>query len=144
MKLGFYLTSRRPVERVIGAVTAKALAEGQRMVIVSDDPAQLDRLDKALWEYRPELFLAHGRASEAHAARQPLLLSQDCTAPNGARVVALADGKWRAEAAEFDRALLFFDESGREAARAAWRTFDSREDVEREFLDLDASGGGEA
>jgi DNA polymerase III subunit chi len=129
---------------VIGAVAVKALAEGQRMVIVAEDPALLERLDRALWDYRPEAFLAHGRASEPHAARQPLLLSTECEAPNGARVVALADGRWRTGAEAFDRALLFFDETGRESARAVWRTFDDREDVERDFLDLDAPKDDEA
>jgi DNA polymerase-3 subunit chi len=144
MKLDFYLTTRRPVERVIGAVAVRARAEGQRMLIVAKDEALLDRIDKALWHYRPEAYLAHGRASEPHAERQPLLLSTDCTASNGARVVAFADGHWRDEAEDFDRALLFFDEAGRENARAAWRTFDAREDIEREFRDLDPPAGAKA
>ena len=122
----------------------KALADGQRMIIVADDSALLDRLDKALWEYRPEAFLAHGRATEPHAERQPLLLSTGCDAVNGARVVALADGRWRPEAESFDRALLFFDEAGRESARAAWRLFDDRDDVVRDFRDLDAPKGENA
>jgi len=108
------------------------------MVIVAEDPELLDRLDRALWEYRPEAFLAHGRSTGPHASRQPLLLSTECVATNGARVVALADGKWRHEAEAFERALLFFDDARREGARAVWRTFDGRADVEREYLDLDA------
>jgi DNA polymerase-3 subunit chi len=126
---------------VIGAVAAKALAEGQRMVIVAEDADLLDRLDRALWDYRPEAFLAHGRSTDPHASRQPLLLSTDCVAANGATVVALADGKWRAEAESFERALLFFDDAHREDARAVWRTFDGRDDVDREFLDLDGAKG---
>jgi DNA polymerase-3 subunit chi len=51
--------------------------------------------------------------------------------------VALADGQWRPEAEQFDRALLFFDESGRAASRQVWRLFDTREDVTREFHELD-------
>ena len=111
------------------------------MVIVAEDPDLLDRLDRALWEYRPEAFLAHGRATDPHASRQPLLLSTECTATNGARVVALADGKWRPGAEAFERALLFFDDARREDARAVWRAFDGRDDVEREYLDLDAPKG---
>lgn len=129
---------------MIGAVALKALAGGQRMVIVTDDPALLERLDRALWEYRPEAFLAHGKAGEAHAERQPLLLSPSCEPVNGARVVALADGRWRPEAESFERALLFFDEAGRESARAVWRSFDEREDIQREFRDLDAPRGDSA
>jgi DNA polymerase-3 subunit chi len=52
--------------------------------------------------------------------------------------VALADGQWREEAASFERALLFFDDEGRAAARETWRLFDTKEDVEREFFEFEA------
>ena len=107
------------------------------MLVVAGDDGLLDRLDKALWEQFPEDFLAHGRADAPHAERQPVLLSSDCVAPNGAALVAMADGQWREEAEAFERALLFFDESGRAAARETWRLFDQREDVTREFHELD-------
>ena len=54
-----------------------------------------------------------------------------------ATLIALADGQWRPEAEQFDRVLLFFDESGRTASRQVWRLFDQREDVTREFHELD-------
>ena len=108
------------------------------MLVVADDESLLERLDKSLWEQCPEDFLAHGRTDAPHAERQPVLLSLDCVAPNGATLVALADGRWRDEAERFDRALLFFEEAGREAARKVWRLFDQREDVVREFYELEA------
>ena len=108
------------------------------MLVVAADEALLARLDKALWEEAPEAFLAHGRAEAAHADCQPILLSPSCEAPNGARLIAFADGRWRDEAAAFDRAFLFFDDAGREQARIAWRGFDERDDVEREFHELAA------
>ena len=110
---------------------------GQRLLVVAGDPDLLERLDKALWEQFPEDYLAHGRADAPHAARQPVLLSAHCTAANGATLVVLADGQWRPEAEQFDRALLFFDETGRAASRQVWRQFDERDDVTREFHELD-------
>ena len=136
-RLGFYLSGELPVERVLPLIARAAKRAGQRMLIVAQDPALLERLDKALWEQFPEDFLAHGRADAPHSERQPVLLSGDCSAANGARLVALADGQWRAEAEAFDRALLFFDEAGRAAARQTWRLFDEREDVTREFHELE-------
>ena len=109
------------------------------MLVVADDPDLLDRLDKALWEQFPEDFLAHGRADGPHAARQPVLLATECAAVNGATLIALADGRWPPEAEAFDRALLFFDESGRAASREVWRLFDQREDVTREFHELEGA-----
>ncbi len=136
-RLGFYLSGAQPVERVLPLIARAAKGQGQRMLVVAEDREILDRLDKALWEFSPEDFLAHGRADAPHAERQPLLLSTDCAAPNGATLIALADGRWREDAERFDRALLFFDEAGRAEARQTWRRFDGREDIAREFHELE-------
>ena len=136
-RVGFYLTGTQPVERVLPLIARAAKRARQRMLVVSSDEAQIDALDKALWEECGADFLAHGRAGQPHAERQPLLLSADCQARNGARLVAFADGVWRAEAEDFDRAFLFFGDDGREAARATWRQFDQREDMTREYHALE-------
>jgi DNA polymerase-3 subunit chi len=133
MQLDFWQLSRDPVERVVALIAERTRGAGEKLLVVADDVALLDRLDKALWDYSPESFLAHGRASEPHEDRQPVLLSKDCRAANGAKVIAFADGKWREEAEGFDRALVFFDESGREAAKPIWRLFDQRGDLTREY-----------
>ena len=137
-RIGFYLSSAHPVERVLPLIARAAKAQRQRMLVVAEDEDLLSRLDQTLWEQFPEDFLAHGRADAPHAARQPLLLSGECTASNDAAIVALADGVGRPEAERFERVLLFFDESGRAAARQCWRLFDRREDVIREFHELEA------
>jgi DNA polymerase-3 subunit chi len=136
-RVGFYLSSEQPVERVLPLIARAAKRHDQRMLVVAGDDALLDRLDASLWEQCPEDFLAHGRADAPHAERQPVLLSRECGAPNDATLVALADGQWRDEAEGFDRALLFFEEAGRESARKVWRLFDQRDDVEREFYELE-------
>lgn len=136
-RVGFYLSGSQPVERVLPLIARAAKRQGQRMLVVADDEDLLGRLDKSLWEQCAKDFLAHGRADEPHADRQPVLLSRECRAANDARLVALADGRWREEAEAFDRALLFFDETGREAARKVWRLFDAREAIAREFYELE-------
>ena len=136
-RVGFYLHGTHPVERVLPLIVRAANKQGQHMLVVANDEALLDRLDKALWEQFPEEFLAHGHADAPHASRQPVLLSSQCVAVNDATLVALADGEWREEAEPFERALLFFDESRREATKPIWRLFDQREDVTREFYELE-------
>ena len=131
------MCGRQPVERVLPLIVRAAKRAGQRMLVVSDSDAQLEALDQALWEECPEDFLAHGRADTPHAERQPLLLSNDCAAVNGAKLVAFADGQWRDEAEGFERAFVFFGDDGREAARGIWRRFDQREDVAREYHALE-------
>lgn len=137
MRVGFYLTPGQPVERVLPLIARAAARAGQRMLVVADSEDVIERIGGALWDYAPAEFLANGRADAPHAAHQPVLLSRSCSADNGARLVALADGVWREEAESFDRALLFFDDSGRAAAREVWSRFDGRKDVEREFHELE-------
>ena len=136
-RLGFYLCGQQPVEKVLPQIARAAKGQGERLLVVAGDADLRERLDRELWEFAPEHFLAHGMADAPHAERQPVLISGKCAAPNGAQIVALADGQWREEAESFERALLFFDEGGRDAARATWRQFDAREEIAREFFELD-------
>lgn len=133
MQLGFYLVGTMPLERALAKIAAQVLKSGERLVVVAEDAKLRARLDEALWAEEPAQFLAHGAADDAEAARQPIVLGADCAAPNGARHIALADGRWRDEAAAFDRAFLFFDEDGRQAARDTWRALEDREGLERAF-----------
>jgi DNA polymerase-3 subunit chi len=133
MRVDFYQLSRDPVEQALPLIARAAKGAGQRLLVVSQDAAQLDRIDEGLWRRLPEAFLAHGRAGQPHADRQPVLLSQDCRADNGARFIALADGLWREEAADFERAFLMFGEAHLQAARDCWRMLGQREGVERHY-----------
>lgn len=137
MRVDFYLLSRDPVETALPRIARAVKGAGQRLLVVSADPAQLAALDQALWQQEPEQFLAHGVAGDRHAARQPLLLADSCVAQNGATYVALADGQWRDEALAFERVFLFFDDSNRPAARQTWTLLRGRDGVERHFWQQD-------
>lgn len=137
MRVDFYQLSRDPVELVIPLIARATRAAGERLLVVSGDEAALGRIDEALWERVPEAFLAHGRAGEAHEARQPILLSGEPLAGNGAQYVALADGQWRDEATVFARAFLVFGEAELDGARACWRMLGQRDDIERRFWKQD-------
>src|SRR3546814_6340514 len=104
MQIDFYQLSREPVERVLPSIAQRILESGGRLLVVADE-ARLEQISQGLWHAAPETFLANGRAEGDHPDIQPILLSQDCTAANGARHIALADGVWRDEALDFDRAL---------------------------------------
>lgn len=134
MKLGFYLVADMPLESAIAQIATKVLDGGSRLLLVADDADLRARLDKGLWREQPHAFLAHGEAGGAHDARQPILISAACEPANGATFVALADGRWRDEAQAFERAFLFFDEAGRDAARKTWKALEDRDGLEREFF----------
>lgn len=143
MRVDFYQLSRDPVERALPLLARATLKAGERMLVVSADSMQLDRIGDELWAL-PESFLANGRAGTPHDTRQPVLLSDSCEPANGARFLALADGKWREEATQFARTFLLFDDVTVEAARGVWRNLRDRENTERHFWKQDGGRWTEA
>ncbi len=134
MRLDFWQLSRDPLERVVALIAERTRGEGEKLLVVAQDAERRAAMSGALWEAKPEAFLANGDAGEPHAARQPILLSAGCEAENGARYLVLADGDWRDGAERFERVFLLFGEAGAEAARGVWRKFDGREDVQRGYF----------
>jgi DNA polymerase-3 subunit chi len=118
------------------------LADGGRLLIVADAD-RLPALDKLLWTWRADSFLPHDCAGTDRDADQPILLSANVAAPNGARNIALADGQWRDEALGFDRAFHFFDEERTVEARQSWKALIDRDDVERRYWKQSDGGGWE-
>jgi DNA polymerase III subunit chi len=129
MIVDFYHLTATPLERVLPSIAEKVLAGGERLLVVAE-PGLLARLDERLWSYAKESFLPHGREK---AGSQPVLLSADPVAANGATNIALADGTWRDEALGFARAFYFFDSEGRDAAREVWRAVKAKPEVEARY-----------
>lgn len=137
MKVDFWQIGRDPVERVVALIAQKVCGAGERLLVVSSDPQQLEAISTALWETAPEAFLANGTADTPGAERQPILLSGTCDALNKASHIIFADGEWRAEAERFDRSFLLFGQATLEGARACWRSLDGGEGLERSFFRQD-------
>jgi DNA polymerase-3 subunit chi len=133
MIVDFYHLAASPLERVLPSIAEKVLAVGGRLLVVAESEL-LARLDEQLWSYSKDSFLPHGRE---RPESQPVLLSAQPDAANGARNIALADGRWRDEALGFERAFYFFDNEAREAAREAWRALKSRPEVEARYWKQD-------
>ncbi|MCF8707061.1 DNA polymerase III subunit chi [Rhizorhapis sp. SPR117] len=133
MQVDFYQLSHDPVERVLPVIAQRILDGGGRLLVVSGDDVRLESMSQALWNAAPESFLAHGMAGGDSPDIQPILLSADCTAANGARHIALVDGIWRDEALQFDRAFYFFDAESIDNARTSWRILSKKEGVEPRF-----------
>ncbi|RHW16402.1 DNA polymerase III subunit chi [Sphingomonas gilva] len=133
MQVDFYHLTATPIERALPRIAERVLESGARLLVVSASETQRGQIDKALWTYAPDSFLPHAQAGGERDDGQPVLIAADCAAANGARHIALIDGEWRDDALAFDRAFHFFDETGIEAARAAWRGLATREGVERRY-----------
>ena len=132
MRVDFYHLTRDPAEAVVPLLARSTLGAGERLLVVSDTAAQLERISMALWARVPDSFLAHGHAGGAHDARQPILLGYEPEPANGARYLALADGQWR-EVAGMARVFLLFSPDRIDDARGTWRALGQREGVERHY-----------
>ena len=141
MRVDFYQLSTDPVDVTVAKLARKVLQAGERLVVVAAEDGLRERLSKALWEQGGGSFLAHGPADGPHAARQPILISDACAAPNEARMAILADGQWREDAARFERAMLLFDAEATEAARGLWRELAPREDIDNRIFKQTPEGG---
>lgn len=135
MQVDFYQLTRDPAEKVLPAIAQRILDNKGRLLIISDDAGQLDAISAALWTARADSFLAHAKSGESDDALQPILLSHDTDAPNGAKFVALADGNWRAVTEDFERIFYLFPPEQTDNARSAWRTLG--DGVERRYWKQD-------
>jgi DNA polymerase III subunit chi len=122
-EIGFYHLTRTGLEQALGRLLGRALASGQRAVVLCADSQRLAALDQALWQCSEPDWLPHGTASDGDAALQPIWLTADDVAPNDARLLFLIDGVQSARIAEFDRVFDLFDgkdEAAVAAARERW------------------------
>jgi DNA polymerase-3 subunit chi len=136
MIVDFYHLTASPLERVLPSIAEKVVTGGGRLLVVAE-PDLLAGLDEILWSYARDSFLPHGRD---RPASQPVLLSSETDAANGATNIALADGRWRDEALGFARTFYFFDNEGRDGARGAWRALKGRPEVEARYWKQDERG----
>lgn len=139
MQVDFYQLTRDPAEKVLSPIAQRVLDGGGRLLVVGGDAGQLDAISAALWTAKPDSFLAHAKAGEGDDSIQPILLSNEPAAANGARFIALADGQWRTEALEFDRTFYLFPPDTTNNARAAWRALGEADGVERHYWKQDGS-----
>ena len=140
-RVDFYQLSKDPVDVTVAKLARKVLQAGERLIVVAADEGLREHISRTLWEQGGGSFLAHGPADSPHAARQPILITQSCAAPNEARMAIIADGRWREEASEFDRTMLLFDAEATVAARSLWRELDSRDDIDNRIFKQTSEGG---
>ena len=136
MQVDFYQLTRDPAEKVLPAIAQRVL-DGDGRLLVVGEAAQLDAISAALWNAKPDSFLAHGKSGQGDDSIQPILLSMYPVAANAAKFIALADGVWREEALTFDRTFYLFPPDCTHNARAAWRALGEREGVERRYWKQD-------
>jgi DNA polymerase III subunit chi len=138
MQVDFYQLTRDPAEKILTSLAQKALADRQRLLVVSAEKTQLSSISAALWGGQAESFLAHSMSGQGEDdAIQPILLSDVCIAANGAELIAIADGQWRDDALAFGRVFYLFAPDRTDDARAAWRKLGESEAITRKYWKQD-------
>jgi DNA polymerase III subunit chi len=132
-KIDFWQVTDDPIEKVVALIAKRVLDDGARLLVVSEDADQRDRISRALWQAGPDTFLAHGEAAAVGAQRQPILLSPMLDTTNGANHAVFADGHLR-DTTGFERVFLLFTPDAVPAARQAWSAQDGREGVEPAYF----------
>jgi DNA polymerase III subunit chi len=127
VEIWFYHLQNQRLEAALPALAEASLARGWRVVVQAASEERLDALDEALWTFSDASFLAHGRARDGDAERQPIYLTTDGANPNGAKLRLFVEGADVAAAlgdAEYERVILLFDGNDADqldAARAQWK-----------------------
>jgi DNA polymerase III subunit chi len=121
----FYHLTGQPLEKALPLLLEKSVERGWNAVIRSGTEERLAVLDEALWSYKEDSFLPHGREEEGDCEHQPILLTTKDIRPNAAEVLFLVDRAPLPAEFAYDRVVLMFDGEDPEAlesARAAWKT----------------------
>ncbi len=120
----FYLLESQPLDAVLPGLLEKTLERGWRAVVQVGVAERVDALDAALWTYREDSFLPHGRASDGFSSEQPVFLTAGDENPNRANVRFLVDGADCCDLAGYERVVYLFDgrdEDDRARARDQWK-----------------------
>ena len=118
-EIGFYHLTRTALEVALPRLLGRVLATGGRAVVRVGGPERLAALDAALWVCPDPDWLPHGTPATGDADLQPVWLTTEDEAPNGARHLFLADGAETERAETFDRIFDLFDGNDPAALQAA-------------------------
>ena len=133
MRVDFYQLSHDPAPAAIAVLARKVRDAGEKLLVVADELELLEAISESLWTSKAAEFVANGIAGGEHDARQPILLSDEVDAANGAKFLLLADGQWRDPGEGFSRVLYLFDDATIDMARQTWKSLGANETLERKF-----------
>jgi len=123
-EIGFYHLTRTGPEAALPRLLGRTLEAGERAVVRCGSPERLAALDTALWTAPEPAWLPHGTAAMGSAELQPIWLTTEDEAPNGARFLFLVDGAESARLDQFVRVFDLFDgndEAQVQRARERWK-----------------------
>jgi len=123
-EIWFYHLERSTLEQVLPELLDRTMKRGWRALVRIADARQLEDIDDRLWTWRDDSFLAHGRADEPNADRQPILLTTGAENLNCAQALFIIDSSGLGTTEDFERCFIIFDgrdETALHGARERWR-----------------------
>ncbi len=125
-EIGFYHLKHAALGSALAKLLEKAFAGGFRVLVLTPNEAEAERLNQLLWTYDPASFLPHGGPKDGRAAEQPIYLTATWENPNGADMLIQTGGAEGQEFEAFRRVLDVFDGNDEDqvvAARHRWRRY---------------------
>jgi DNA polymerase-3 subunit chi len=123
----YHTTGETPaaLDGVLPSLLQKAVASGQKVLLVAPTAARCRRLDEALWSFAESSFMPHAMVDDPHPAEQPILLASaeaDVTPHVGGRIPVIVTGAEGALAPILgstpSRVLYMFTAAGADVERA--------------------------
>lgn len=122
-EIGFYHLTRTALDVALPKLLGRVLETGGRAVVKASSEERVAALDTALWLCPDPDWLPHGTRATGEADLQPIWLTTEDEAPNGARFLFLVEGATSARLDAFERVFDLFDgrdEAAVAAARQRW------------------------
>ena len=115
----FYHLTRTGLDQALPRLLGRTLLAGQRAVVLCSSAQRVAELDDLLWACRDPDWLPHGTAADGEAELQPIWLTTEDSAPNGAGFLFQLDGLASARPEDYARVLDLFDGNDEQAVGAA-------------------------
>ena len=122
----FYHMTRTALEQALPTMLERNLERGKRAVVRASSNERVEALSARLWTYHDRSFLPHGSVKDGRPERQPVWLTTEDEAPNGAQVLFLTDGATSQKVAGYELCVLLFDGGDEDAvaqARDLWKDY---------------------
>ena len=125
-EIRFYHLQRTSEEAALPQIAMKAWQAGHKVVIKAANDDAVEKLNNALWTFKPDTFIPHGSKDDGAAARQPVWLTDGDDNPNGAKTLIVGMGAVSEQVGSYDLSCIMLngnDASQVEAARGLWKVY---------------------
>jgi DNA polymerase-3 subunit chi len=122
----FYHLQKQSLDDALPAILTKAFQGGHRILVRMRDDKEVERMNKHLWAFKPDVFLPHGSSKDGHAENQPIWLTSKPENSNNAKVLILTQGMNEEAIESYDLCCEMLDgrdSTAVDAARAKWKDY---------------------